>query len=401
MNKNYYVCDECMNTLKKDRVEIILTTRKGDEYPDLVCQRCGEELDSDTLNKIIVYSKDIIHLLPRIDVVPTTGPTTFMKILRDCDSEEDLKDLEKLIKSCPYLVNQKNSLGYFPLGYVCYMQPLADIRYKIMKLLIDNGADVNAKTSRGHTAITSSHENYIKIKILLENGASVGDALFYVTKPHILDLLLQYPVDKNIKVAIPPIHAGNALDYHTSKKSDMNIITKLLDYGFEIGYYGSSSLHNGRYDTEFMFGLAYKLIDYPQFDVNKRDELNNSFVYNLLSSNDYQRMRTREFTNLLKKMIDRNLDVDAKLGSHKKTLFYFVAKYLLPEQTKELLDYVIDKNIKFDRRGMAKNLNTPELSDYYFDVCLSKDAMKKVVGMLCTTKTEQIPNELLNEIFKI
>ena len=60
---------------------------------------------------------------------------------------------------------------------------------RVAKLLLDNGADVNASTTAGQTVIYSAcvHGNVRTIDLLLKRGANVGMAKYVKTKA-VLDI---------------------------------------------------------------------------------------------------------------------------------------------------------------------------------------------------------------------
>ena len=70
-------------------------------------------------------------------------------------------------------INAKYSNGHNALHYASMND-----RVKIVKFLLENGADINAKSFSGHTALylASMHGNVETVKLLLENGAIINNS---------------------------------------------------------------------------------------------------------------------------------------------------------------------------------------------------------------------------------
>ena len=110
----------------------------------------------------------------------------YSKKLIDAIEENDVAKVEKLVKSPFGSVNSLPRNAFLarlveisvetPLQVACH-----EGNYEIIKLLVDNGADVNKtgsyKISPLQSAAGAKEERLRIVKLLVENGADVGDGV--------------------------------------------------------------------------------------------------------------------------------------------------------------------------------------------------------------------------------
>ncbi len=140
-------------------------------------------------------------------------------------------------------VNTKKKDGETALMLACrcYRQ---ENRLELVKLLLENGADVNAKTSFGYTALmfaaTDSRDNERVIRLLLENGADVNcqnkngeTALMYACISNgynaIVDML-----EYNADIELVSKEGFTALGFVCWKRDYPDIVRLLIEHGAKI-----------------------------------------------------------------------------------------------------------------------------------------------------------------------
>jgi ankyrin repeat protein len=145
-------------------------------------------------------------------------------------------DIEKLLQAKPGIVNAPDQAGSTPLQHAAGFGSLAT-----MKLLLDKGADVNAKNRRASTPLHWAIPNEEKVRMLLEHGAAVDtkqadgrtplyDAASAGSGNSILKLLLEKGADPNAATAngqTPLMAAAGRGDVEAmrlliAKKADVN-----------------------------------------------------------------------------------------------------------------------------------------------------------------------------------
>ena len=106
------------------------------------------------------------------------------------------------------LINNKGDRDKY--GNTALILASGDGDCNMVKMLLENGADIEAINERGTTALirASEYGKYDVVKILLENGADPGNNVFLyyiydlVIKEEIKELMLEiYNKKKNIKPA--------------------------------------------------------------------------------------------------------------------------------------------------------------------------------------------------------
>ncbi len=145
-----------------------------------------------------------------------------------------------------------------PLFYAAYNNKDA----RVTKWLIEKGADIEKRTIEGITPLNAAarlNGNIDVTRILLENGANpnvhtvTGRSLLYdvlqetyprIVSPEIIELLLQYKADPNIK----NLGTGHTPLYHTIIKQENPKFTKLL-----LQYGGNLLDKNGQTVEDFLY----------------------------------------------------------------------------------------------------------------------------------------------------
>ncbi len=206
-------------------------------------------------------------------------------------AEEGHLKIAKLLIENGADVNAKHSLGGTPLHLAASRDHL-----KIAKLLIENGADVNAKDSLGGTPLhLAASRDHLKIaKLLIENGADVNakdslkeTAFYFATKRRHLEiakLLIENGADVNTKAS-----SGTTL-FHWALENDHLEIVKFL-------------IENGA-------------------DVNVKDAKNGQTVLYLAIKRDYffEITINRPYLEITKLLIENGADVNAKTNDSQTPL---------------------------------------------------------------------------------
>lgn len=127
-----------------------------------------------------------------------TGRSFLMKIVLFANKYPYLRDIIKeYLKLNPTEVNKAYGFGWTALHYMAYdYNP--DI--ETVNILLDNGADIDAKTFFGHSAaqISFTKNNYELFKLLCNKGANIERDFVSKCKPlcniswHLLKLLIEY-----------------------------------------------------------------------------------------------------------------------------------------------------------------------------------------------------------------
>jgi ankyrin repeat protein/cytochrome c553 len=148
----------------------------------------------------------------------------------------DTKAVEKLIKASPELLSAKDSAGVTPLQHAAGFGNLAT-----MKFLIDKGADPNAPNKRKSTPLVWSLHDEAKVRLLLQHGADVNaktidgrTALYQAATMgnavSVMRLLLDKGADPNAKTlnGMTPLMAAarsnlEGMRLLLQKKADVNV----------------------------------------------------------------------------------------------------------------------------------------------------------------------------------
>jgi ankyrin repeat protein len=176
------------------------------------------------------FRMELKEQAPPAPVDPKT--TAFLTTVRSGSP----KDVEKLLAANPELLTAKDRTGSTALHHAAAFAPLATV-----KLLLDKGADVNAKNRRASTPLHWAIRDEAKVRLLLEHGAAVNakqadgrtplyNAASLANPDAIVKLLLDKGADVSIATANgqTPLMAvaarGNteAMRLMLEKKADVN-----------------------------------------------------------------------------------------------------------------------------------------------------------------------------------
>ena len=161
---------------------------------------------------------------PSRTVDPKVG--TFIKAVRSGDK----RAVEKLLTADRELVNAADLAGSTPLLHAAGFGTLAT-----MKLLLDNGADVNAKNRRATTPLHWAIRDEARVRLLLERGATINarqadgrtplyQAAAIANGNSVLRLLLAKGADPNIATA-----NGQTSLIVASGRGDLDAMRLLID----------------------------------------------------------------------------------------------------------------------------------------------------------------------------
>ncbi|BCS83611.1 putative ankyrin repeat protein [Cotonvirus japonicus] len=185
----------------------------------------------------------------KIDSQNEFGWTALMIACRNCTIEKDAK-LIKLLLECGANVNIQNNDGKTAL---MLLVKYSENNLDVIKLLLDNGADVNIKENSGWTALMSIsvfHDklHYVDvIKLLLEYNAEINlqskggwtalmlASKYSATNTDIVKLLLDNNADINLKNK-DGWTALTIVSLHINDKSNIGTLKLLLESGINVNH---------------------------------------------------------------------------------------------------------------------------------------------------------------------
>jgi len=140
---------------------------------------------------------------------------------------------------------------------------------EIVRLLLDHGADVNAKYNNMIIKWSFRRRNFELIELLLDHGADIQAALVYAIDIGKLDIV-EFLIEKGAELDSVPKKLYNAI-----RTRNIELVNFILDYGFDTNEYPQAlieALTQALYDHNYELGKF--LID-KGADINKI-KINNS-----------------------------------------------------------------------------------------------------------------------------
>lgn len=388
------LCDKCFQELLKDEKYnvqlhknkhycIVCSTGTWDDVAlsDVECEgvRCHAMVCPSML-RCVTFTKKEKYI-----------KTKFHKLIESCKNEADLIDIELAIDKNKKIVNTTNKKGLSPLTFTC-MLPTSKIRYKIIQLLIDEGANVQ-------DVDIQLINNRSVIKKLLENGYQVGEMIFDCIKDDLLKVILPFMKDINLRW-----DDYNLIMFHIAECSPIHTIQVLIEAGLDLNIINErketvlSLLWRSTNNLDEFNEIFNCLLKSGRFDLDKN--LQGVFVHKQGLSIIESLCTMKKFDlrmTLIKKILDGVGDIEKVNGI---TIFYNITKsiYMTDDEKKELIDYYVEK--PHDRKMMINSLKD-EYVEYYFERYFVRIAMKKVLGYLGLQQEGMfVPREIAMDIFE-
>ena len=179
------------------------------------------------MNASAVGSDELVELLinagARVNEVDNDGRTAIFYACRGYDD-------------CSFYNNYNSFYGY-SFSEEEIEERLLEKFSKIVKLLIDNGADVNAKTENGNTALMYACENSNSVevvKFLIDNGADVnlknnGGMTALMSASDVSHELIELLIKSGARVNEVDDNGKSALMYAIISSSDIEVVKFLID----------------------------------------------------------------------------------------------------------------------------------------------------------------------------
>src|SRR5262249_43992246 len=193
----------------------------------------------------------------------------------------DRKTVEKLLTADPSLVNAKDTSGSSPLHHAAGFGTL-----ETMKLLLEKGADVNAKNRRASTPLFWAIHDDAKVRMLVASGAAVtakqveGRTPVYQAATLANGLsVLRFLLEKGADPRIATLTGATPL-MAAAGRGDVEAITSLIEQGADV------NVRNSAGETALMLAAtngdlrAVQLLISKGADVNMRSKRNETALGN-------------------------------------------------------------------------------------------------------------------------
>ncbi|KAI3321005.1 ankyrin repeat-containing domain protein [Xylariaceae sp. AK1471] len=247
--------------------------------------------------------------------------------------------------------------------------------FQIVNFLVHNGADVNAQTKYGHTALDLAieHQDLQLIKFLVDNGADVNNAqTFYATALHRAAMVQDFEmikllVDNGADVNAQTEH-GTALQ-EAVKRPDLEIVKFLIDNGADVNAQTERDTTLQRAIACHHFQITTFLVEHGA-DVNGQSRLYGTALQEAVNGQDLE---------IVKFLVDNGADVGLK-GRFQRTALHYAAEYESPI-TIATVKLLLDKNACPNARDGADK--TP------FDVAI--EAKNREIILLLLPRMKPVP----------
>ena len=259
--------------------------------------------------------------------------------------KNDIKKIRKLLKSGINLNDHFNFYGNTPLSAA-----LAITNYKIAKLLIDKGANVNKKTRTGGIPLLSVRDNnYNLIQLLIENGAD-RNIIIEGRGAKLIDILFHNLFrEKDIKLAKYLIQKGADINsvistgetslHHSVKWNQPEMVQFLLENNAKINIQdkeGATPLFNAAKRSHLQF---IELLLQKKADINIKTNKGETPLHAICTSN----YSSRDKFKIIQKLAEHGADINAQ-DDNGNTPLDLVNKNIIKRQYKEIADYMISIN---------------------------------------------------------
>jgi ankyrin repeat protein len=236
-------------------------------------------------------------------------------------------------------VNYRSSRLYTPLHAVCYYKrkegDSTSSRYELAKLLIENGAEINVENFEGDTPLhlAASGGHYEIVKLLIESGASINKRNY----------------SGDYYSGGTPLHSALALSHRTEDtwENKYNICKLLIENGADVNAKNdcdNTPLHEaasgGHYE---ICGLLME----NGADINAKNEYNSTPICNSLRySEEYFMFFVNNGADILVKDKGGDLIILSRAKLYNNMFVYnFVMEYETYKRRSELLLLSIDDTI--------------------------------------------------------
>lgn len=299
-------------------------------YPDNLC-------DIETLENFLKQEGHLSNVEPesRIDTLSCLildkdiSNETIIKIILDSDDfAEDINSLNN---------NGRTLLCEASLRH----NKLRNDRYKLIKLLLEIGADVNLKDGDGNTPLfyVLDDINLDAAELLLKNGADVNiqgrigqTPLFIARSKDAVNLLIQYKVSVNAR----EFRNSRTRLFSLTQQGELELVEVLVENGADINIQdriGQTPLFNAAY---YKRTNVVKFILKHGANINIRDKRGRTPLFSAISR------------DVAKLIIDSGADVNARDNQGKTALFFITYK-------KEIVELLLDNGANINAKDNSGN----------------------------------------------
>ena len=287
------------------------------------------------MNASAVGSDELVELLinagARVNEVDNDGRTAIFYACRGYDD-------------CSFYNNYNSFYGY-SFSEEEIEERLLEKFSKIVKLLIDNGADVNAKTENGNTALMYACENSNSVevvKFLIDNGADVnlknnGGMTALMSASDVSHELIELLIKSGARVNEVDDNGKSALMYAIISSSDIEVVKFLIDNGANV------NLKSNDGETALMNAYIRGNKELVELLINSGADAN--LISNL--KDNYGRAKLMEASEIGNKeavelLIKSGVGVNEVDDNGKSALMYACEKHIISSSDIEVVKFLID-----------------------------------------------------------
>ncbi len=289
--------------------------------------------------------------------------TQVVKVLIENGADVNARDV--LLASSPIEVYDDDQYHFVHTSTSLLMVVCSNSNYDLAKLLMDYGANVNAKDANNYTPLHYAARypcDPKSVHLLVKNGADVNAAnrnkrtplhfLCVETRNNEVELLLQKGANVNAKDCKGRTPLNNLIDYGDRWPHIASTIKVLVENGAEAKEeYGKTALHQV-YSRNIGFEVWPAITDVlieNGADVNSKDD-DGKTPLQAISSNAYIYQRGETIQETVKKLIENGADVNAKDNDNRTPLLAVTVSYKRDFLSKTLIANGADVHVK-DKKG--------------------------------------------------